>query len=163
MPDPKKQKKQTTAKKTARPTARTTTKTNDGKGVEKRGSGEWTNNPSVGRASIPVTRKGSADDAGSWGATYAYDFYDEDHQDRVEGRENKFKSLLASGGKAGTVGKYSSDGGRGDVGKRSYDGTRNRSTGGAVKSAQTSDPFLRGFNSDDHQTVQRPTRRRKRK
>ena len=30
------------------------------------------------------------------------------------------RTPVASGGKAGTVGKYSSDGGRGDVGKRGY-------------------------------------------
>ena len=34
----------------------------------------------------------------------------------------KKRTPIVSGGKAGTVGKYSSEGGRGDVGKRSYDG-----------------------------------------
>lgn len=44
-----------------------------------------------------------------------------------------------TGGKAGTVGKYSSDGGRGDVGKRSY-GEKT-----ATRSTTKLDDFLKGF------------------
>jgi hypothetical protein len=94
-----------TGQKKATPLARKTITEANGKGVNRRGSGEWGANPYVGRAGIPVTSRGPADDAGSYTATHAYDFYDEDHQDRVEGKENTFHSLQASGGSGGRVGK----------------------------------------------------------
>lgn len=131
------------AQKKATPIARQTTTTEGGKGVSRRGSGEWLTNPYVGRAGIPVTARGPVDHTGSYTATHAYDFYDEDHQDRVGGRENTFHSLLASGGSGGRVGRNTAHGG----------------SGGRV--GKTSDPFVEGFNSTDTSFTKRSGRRRK--
>ena len=88
----------------ARPIARQTTQSSGGKGVAKRGTGEWEAHPEYGRAGV-LSGTGPADHTGSYTATHKYDFYDEDHQDKVEGKERKFYSLLANGGSGGTVGK----------------------------------------------------------
>lgn len=53
------------------------------------------------------------------------------------------RTPVASGGKAGTVGKYSSEGGRGDVGKRSYDGTKKRTVEPLTQMKMTATPIKR--------------------